>query len=195
MYRFRSGGLRVALAETSTTSSSFATAAACDLEANPRPPLLQVGLISAPFCFPSVATRTDSSRVRHNLFGDGPVRLHHDLVDLERRLDRIRLIVHPFELLERTTLRLDAGKRTESAIRIRSRVAGCKQAAYPKRYHIRASKQSQPTKTYMYRYLMFPSAIGPANWLINPMALTIMADAANPFARVVDSSASVATTA
>jgi hypothetical protein len=42
---------------------------------------------------------------------------------------------------------------------------------------------------------MFPSAIGPQNWLMKPMPLAMTPDNANPLARVVVSKASEGTTA
>jgi len=45
-----------------------------------------------------------------DLLRDTTIGLDNNLVDLERRLDGIGLVVHPFKLLEGTALRLDTGQ-------------------------------------------------------------------------------------
>lgn len=60
-----------------------------------------------------VQTDTPCSSIRvplgDNLLRNLSVGLDHYLVDLERGLDGLHLVVHPLELLEGTTLGFDAG--------------------------------------------------------------------------------------
>jgi hypothetical protein len=44
----------------------------------------------------------------NDLLSNGAVDLHHDLVDVQGGLDRMGLVVNPFELLEGAALGLDA---------------------------------------------------------------------------------------
>jgi hypothetical protein len=46
--------------------------------------------------------------VINDLLSNGTVGLHHDLVHVQGGLDRLGLVVNPFELLEGATLGLDA---------------------------------------------------------------------------------------
>lgn len=54
------------------------------------------------------AQTMDLVGIINDLLSNGAVDLHHDLVDVQGGLDRMGLVVNPFELLEGAALGLDA---------------------------------------------------------------------------------------
>ena len=74
-----------------------------------------------------------------DLLDDVSIGLDNNLVDLERGLDGLGLLVNPLEFLQRTTLGFDTIR-----VRIAPRKTG--KSTYPNRYQQRDSNKSQPTK-------------------------------------------------